>query len=610
LAIARSRQLVRLAVAPKEVRDPRRLYRAMTAAGITAAEAARATNRRTKWVELRRPYAAGAVAGVLRIPGVHATDIGGREYVQSPGSRKLLGSVGREGRGTSGLELYLDSLLRGHDGRSRVVRGLRGARFESPEAVSEPARRGHVVRLTINQALQDICDKVLADAVARTVADGGDVVVLDPKTGEVRCLGSQRRARVGAGASALIEPFEPGSTLKPFYAGRLLERNLATPDELIETYNGVYKVGGRTITDVHKAPVMSLADVIRHSSNIGIVRFADRLTDRDVYELLRDVGFGTATGVPYPSEASGTLREPRRWTRDSRASLAIGYEVAVTPLQLAAAYGAIANGGNLMAPALVKEIRDDEGRLVFVHTPRVLRRVFERKTTRALLEMLESVVDSGTATDASLTTFSLAGKSGTARRMVRGVYGREYTASFVALFPADDPQYVVLAKLDNPRGEFYYGGKAAAPIAKAVIEGALAAREASLDWAQLASHKVDLKPVTPAVESTVVAGALATDTLTGEFASPVARVPLIGAARPVEPMPPTTIRLDQPLPRDRPPLADVFVPDVRGLPLRVAVRELHGAGLRVLLISGTARETSPPAGARVRAGALVRVARP
>lgn len=609
LAIARSRDLLRVAVAPKEVRDLVRLRRAMIAAGIPASEAARATNRNARWVELKRPYAAAAVGGVLRFRGVHATDIGGREYVQSAGSRQLLGSVGREGRGEAGLELLLDSLLRGQDGRARIVRGLRGARFESPDVSSDPARRGHAVQLTINQALQDICDKALADAVQRSVASGGDVVVLDPRTGEVRCLGSRRRAATGAASTALVEPFEPGSTLKPFFAGLLLDRQLARPDETIETFNGVYQIGGRTITDVHKAPIMTLADVIRHSSNVGIVRFSDRLSDGDVYQLLRDVGFGTPTGITYPTEASGTLREPRRWTRNSRASLAIGYELSVTAIQLATAYGAIANGGRLMAPALVKEIRDEEGRVVFAHEPRVVRRVFTEGTTRELRRMLESVVDSGTAIDAGLVTFSLAGKSGTARRLVGGVYGRSYTATFVGLFPADKPQYVILAKLDDPRGEFYYGGKAAAPIAKAIVEGALAAREASLDWAQLTPRIADRRPTPSEAEPSVVAeGRLVGDSAGAErVAATVAPLVSRTAAPPVESV---TIRLGRPLPATRPSTEQVEVPDLNGLPLRVAVRELHRTGLRVQIVRGLGPGTSPPAGSHVRAGGVVRLSRP
>jgi cell division protein FtsI (penicillin-binding protein 3) len=221
---------------------------------------------------------------------------------------------------------------------------------------------------------------------------------------------------------ALIEPFEPGSTLKPFIAGRMVETERARMDEVIETYNGIYKTPCRTLTDVHKAERLSLADVIKFSSNIGIARFSERLSRRELYETLRDFGFGAPTGVSYPSEASGVLREPKLWSCSSQASMAIGYEVSVTAVQLAAAYGAIANDGLLLVPTLVKSIRDADGEVVYEHQPQVVRRVLKPKTARMLRDVLASVVDSGTATDASLATFDLGGKSGTARRVSGGGY--------------------------------------------------------------------------------------------------------------------------------------------------------------------------------------------
>lgn len=609
LPIAYSRELVSLAVAPGEVKDVRRLARAMTAAGIPAAEVRRATSRQRKWVELRGRYLPSRVAPVTRLNGVHVSNVGDRVYVQSPGTRQLLGTVGEGGRGASGLELFLDSLLQGVAGRTAAVKGLRGRRFESPDRLGDPPQRGHTVQLTVNQTLQSICDKALADAVARLRADGGDVVVLDPRSGEVRCLAGRRPGGRSGGVTALIEPYEPGSTLKPFYAARLLEQGRATPDEVISTFNGVYRVNGRVITDVHKAPSMSLSDVIRFSSNVGIARFAERLTDGEMYELLRDLGFGSPSGIPYPSEAAGTLRDPGRWSGQSHASLSIGYELAVTPLQLAAAYGALANKGELVAPALIREIRTGEGDVVYQHRPRVLRRVFTPEAVSAVIPMLESVVDSGTAVDAGLASFPLAGKSGTARRALGGGYGRSlYTSTFVGLFPAREPQYVVLAKVDNPREESIYGGKVAAPLARVVIEGALAARDASLDWSELVAQKrdVDLSPgaAPSAVEA---AGSLARDTAP---AGAIPGVALVDSTPEPDPLPPVVFDLARPL-REAPVVARrVAVPDVRGLPLRVAVRQLHRAGLVVALVPGAGGLTIPAAGTMVRTGTTVRLARP
>jgi cell division protein FtsI (penicillin-binding protein 3) len=537
-------------------------------------------------------------------------DVGDRVYVQSEGTRRLVGAVARDGRGQSGLELQLDSLLQGRDGRARTVRGRGGNRFESPDMRHELPTRGHTVRLTINQVLQDICDQALSAAIRRLAADGGDVVILDPQSGAVRCMASRRPGGPAGGTAALLDPFEPGSTLKPFLAARLMERGLARPDDEVDTFNGHLELHGRTVSDLHKAERMTLSDVIRYSSNVGIAQFAERLSDGELYELLRDLGFGSPTGLPYPSETSGRLQHPRKWTVQSKVSHAIGYELSVTPLQLAVAYTALATGGTVMAPALIEEIRDAEGRVVYAHRPQALRRVFEQRTVDQLLPMLESVVDSGTATSAALGTFALAGKSGTARRTFQGRYREAwYSSSFVGLFPARNPQYVVLAKIDNPRHESIYGGRVAAPVAKAVIEGALAAYDASLDWSKLAPQKAAPAPAlaTRADQSTGAVAEVAPET---GAVSVTPSVALVDSAREPDPRPPATFDVGRSLEPDKPDRRVVEVPDVRGLPLRVAARVLHDAGFRVHVVAGGGSVTRPPPGTSLATGSVVRLARP
>jgi cell division protein FtsI (penicillin-binding protein 3) len=609
VAVARSRELVRLAVAPPEVLESRKLYQGLLEAGVPASEAKRAIDRKRKWVEIRGRFMPSSVAEVLAVKGVHAYSAGERVYVQSEGTRRLLGSVDASGRGVDGLELTLDSILIGEAGRSRTLRGAKGERFESPDMLTEPPVRGHSVRLTINQVLQDICDQAIVDATVRLAADGGDIVILEPHSGEIRCLASHRRGSKSGGAATILEPYEPGSTLKPFLVGRLLEEGKTRPDEVIETFDGSYEVAGRTITDIHKEARMTVTDVIRQSSNVGAARLSERLSDGELYRLYRDIGFGTATGLPYPSEAPGVLYEPRKWSKQSHASLAIGYELLITPLQLAQAYAAIANDGELMAPALIKEIRDADGTVVYSHRPRLLRRVFEAQTAKTLMTMLESVVDSGTAKDASLATFGLAGKSGTARRTLLGKYGgQRYTSTFVGLFPPKKPQYVVLVKLDNPRGT-YYGGKTAAPVARSVIEAALAARDASLDWENLPPQRPSYLPPVP---DNVVAAveAIPLDSTGADSSLLVPQVALVDSAPEPAPRAPATFDLSKPLEEIAPVARAATVPDVRGLPLRVAVRELHKAGFRVQLGAPGGSVTVPVAGSTARTGTIVRLARP
>lgn len=634
-SLARSRELVRLSFKLDDMKDRRGLYRALVKLGVPANRARPVLDAKRKWYDLRDGFQPSKVADLLKVPGVRASAAGDRVYVQSPGTRQLVGRADIDGKNSSGLELLLDSLLRGEPGRSRTLRAANGKRFATPDMLTEPPRAGHTVQLTINQVLQDICDQALDDAVRRLNADGGDVVILDPHTGAIRCLTSNRRGQRIGGPLTIVEPFEPGSTLKPFLVARLLEMGKATPTERVNTFNGVYEVQGRRITDVHKAPTMTVTDVIRHSSNVGIARLSERVKDGELYALYRDLGFGTPTGVSFPRESGGTLTIPKKWSNQSHHSLAIGYEVAVTPLQLALAYGALANGGELMAPALIQEVRTVDGAVVYAHSARPIRRVYDPGTTRTVMTMLESVVDSGTAQDAGLATFDVAGKSGTARRTVGGKYGRggtqSYTSSFVALFPAHKPQYVVLVKVDNPRGT-YYGGKTAAPVAKAIITAAVAARDASLDWGKITGRRDSYRgPAPDAIAARadssgaqqVAGGALATDTGRPVLAEApdgaaagagavgfVPSVPLVDTMPEPAPREPERFNVAHP-PREAARVTKVVsVPDVRGLPLRVAVRELHRAGFRVQLTASGGGVTSPPAGAPARTGAVVRLARP
>jgi len=605
--LAESRERVRISVAMREVRDPRSLLRELARVGVDARWRARLADTTRRWVQLPGSFVPADVESVLKMRGVHATVVGDRVYDTSGGAQRIVGHADADGRGLDGIELALDSLLRGTVGKASFVKDVRGRRFESPDEISSAARPGHTVMLTINHALQAIVDQALGDAVSRMSADGGDVVVLDPNTGEIRAMASRRRNATTTAATAIIDPYQPGSTLKPFIAAALLARGKARVDEVIETFNGSYRTFGRTIHDVHVAERLSLVDVIRFSSNVGIVRFAERLTPREQYESLRDFGFGTPTGIAYPIESSGTLREPRYWSKQSPASLAMGYEIAVTPLQLALAYGAIANGGELLEPALIKEVRDLDGNVVFENHRRVVRRVLTPQGSAQLRRLLAGVVDSGTATDADLATFAVGGKSGTVRGMSRGRYvAGSYTASFVGLFPADQPQYVILVKLDNPKGT-YYGGKTAAPVSKVVLEAAIAARDAAIDRRALTRRKTE--PVFASGGSgpkaraeteraraiSVAAGAVAEvsgDSLRdgGESASVPFVVTL--AERPRAPVPPIRVRP---------------IPDVRGLSLREAVFALHESGFRVQLAAGAEGTTAPAAGTPLRTGSTVRL---
>jgi cell division protein FtsI (penicillin-binding protein 3) len=601
--LSQSREMFTVSIAPSEVGDARALSREMKALGVRNEWVRAALDKRRKWVTLPGLYVPSDIAQLVSVKGVHTTATMSREYARTPGIRRIVGILDPQGRPLGGIELALDSVLRGDSAVAAVARDVRGRRLDSPESWESVPRPGNNVTLTINRDLQDICERALARAVDSLNAAGGDIVVMNPATGEVLAMASRRLGQRSLTVTAVTEPFEPGSTLKPFIAAALIDRNRARISEVINTHNGQLVLNGRTITDIHKAPSMNLADVIRHSSNIGIVEFANRLTPREKYETLRDLGLGVATGLPLPGESDGVLRESEKWSGQSAASLVMGYELAVTPLQLASAYAALANGGELLQAHVIKEIRSPDGAVLYEAKRRVLRRVFSRKVADDVRDLLRSVVDSGTAVKADLAAFELAGKSGTARRTVkgRGYVAGNYTASFVGLFPAEKPQYVVLVKLDSPRGA-YYGGEIAAPVTSVVLRAALAARNAALDRTELANVERDIPLAPPPIEAqkaetVTVASAPADSTAPIVPEPPAERMPQPAKLIPL-PWAKKTVVADRSL---------RAVPDVRGLSTRSAVRALHRAGFRVTLATRQTAPTIPETGTLLPAGSVIKL---
>ena len=569
--LALTQETYHLGVAPNELRDPER------DADLLARQLHLPLNDVRLALHKRYAYFAGPFTTIEVRPlrglrGVHLEPVVNRFYPQPDFAQAVIGRVGDDGHGATGLERALDSLLTGQPGSAVVLKDRDGREYVSPARVIKEPVPGADIVLTLDAELQEIAQRALDEAVERTQADGGDVVMLDPSTGEVLAIAS--RQREGAvRPSAFIDTFEPGSIAKIFAAAALLTHDLVKPDERVSGEGGRYRLARRTIVDEEPLPSLTLADAIRVSSNIAIVKFAARLTRDAQYTSLRDFGFGTPTGIEFPTEAAGRLRPPREWTRPSAASLAMGYEFAVTPIQIAVAYGALANDGLLLQPALIRQVRGPTGRLVYRHRLEPVRRVVTPAVATALRELLRGVVEAGTGTGAALANFSVAAKTGTARRVVRGRYAPgQYTASFVALFPADHPQIVLVVKIDDPRTGSYFAAEAAAPVTRSMLEQALAARDVALDRARLSTAA----PVPPAP-------GLADDD---------------GVVPYVVPWPyrPDTVT----------PHPFRAVPDVAGRSMRDAVRALHRRGFRVALKGwGAARRTAPAAGDSAAAGSVV-----
>ncbi len=603
--MAQNQEKVRLDVTPREVRERAKLQRILVAAKVPARIVALIADTSLRNVAIPGVFLRFDVAPALGMRGVHPTAFVERVYSTSRAARQIIGRVDVNGLATDGVEAALDGVLKGKPGVASLLQDVRRRTFESPTAPGIAPTEGNTVVLTINQDLQEIAENALMDAISKMGATSGDIVILDPRSGEVRAMAS-RRGDSTVTAAALTEPFEPGSTLKPFIAAGLLQRGLVKSSDSVDTGNGQLTINSRTIHDDHPIGRAALADVIRMSSNVGIVMFAERLSQAEEFETLRDFGFGTATGVEFPSEASGSLRPPAGWGSQSPNSIAMGYEIAVTPLQLAVAYSAFANGGKLLEPTLVKEVRSPDGKVRYRHTPRVVRQVVSAAVALGVRDMLREVVQSGTASAADMGTYVLAGKTGTPRGTVNGHYvAGKYNPNFVGLFPADDPQYVIAVRLSNPAGS-YYGGKTAAPVTRAVIEAAVASPRAALDRGRLAAS---VRPVQSPREGQLALRVSSSAVRAAETLSVTELTP----ARPTTALTePVVVALSAGAAGATSPQSARPVPSVRGLSVRDAVRTLHKAGFRVGYASGrgiahTPTATVPAAGSIARPGSLVRL---
>ncbi|MFC1640212.1 penicillin-binding protein [Gemmatimonadota bacterium] len=558
-------------VAPNELRNPEQDALVIARQLNVPRQEMRRKLRQT-WAHFFGPYSSAQVQPLRAVRGVHLEGPEFERFYPDPDlARPVLGRPAADGRGAGGVERVFDTWLTGTPGHAVVLRDRQGERYESPSRLGAFPIAGHDVYLTIDATLQEIVENALDDALQQFDATSGDVVVLNPGNGEILAVTS-RTIDGRSSTSAFTGVFEPGSTAKLFTAAALLVEGLASPTDSVWCENGEYETEHRTIHDVHENGWLTLREVIEQSSNIGIVKLADRLSPIELHHTLRRFGLGSPTGVEYPSESAGILNRPHRWSSTTKGSLSMGYEVAVTPLQLAQAYAAIANHGVLMRPTLVREIRDVDGSPVFEPEPESVRRVMNSEVAAELLAALSGVVyEGGTGGTAALQTYEVAGKTGTARRAGPGGYIEgSYWASFASLFPADDPQMVMVVKLDDPKDT--YAQATAAPLTRVVLEQVLAAPTEALDHSRLSSSN----PLP------------ADDLLSGRAVAPFRTV-----------WPPPTV-VDS--------LVEVAVPDVVGLSLRAVARVLHENGLRMQLSGwGKAASTDPEAGVLVPKGSVVRV---
>jgi cell division protein FtsI/penicillin-binding protein 2 len=406
---------------------------------------------------------------------------GARLCPNGPLAGQVLGMVGRDGYGQSGLELHLDRDLRGTDGWRYTRRDAKRRYAPGASDQIQPAVNGYGVKLTLDARAQSIAELALERGVLRTGAKAGVAVIVDPRTGDIIALANYpffdpNAPRVPGAENwrnnAVAMVYEPGSTFKIVTAAALLEEGRIRPNDTIDGEGGRWQIGSQWIRDTHPMRRVSFADAVAHSSNIVFAKVSTRIPPVAAYKYIRSFGFGMKTGVSLPAEESGVLKPVANWSGRTQQTIAFGHEVSVTPLQLTMAFAAVANGGVLMRPRLVQNWVDGNGQTVRAEPPRAVRRVMSSAAALTLRRMMVGVVDHGTAADIRHPYIEIAGKTGSAQK-INPETGRymegSYNASFAGMAPAENPAFVCLVVVDDPK-QFKYGGQAAAPIFREILD--------------------------------------------------------------------------------------------------------------------------------------------
>ena len=408
----------------------------------------------------------------LNLPGVFLQREYRRYYPAAEVTAHLVGFTGVDDNGQEGIELAYQEWLAGKRGSRRVIKDRLGRIIEDVQSIRSP-QQGRDLALSIDQRLQYLAFRELKSAVAEHGAKAGSIVVLDATSGEVLALANwptynpnnrDTLKMVRSRNRAVVDLFEPGSTLKPFTAAAALETGLVGPGSVIDTEHGRFSIGKRIIRDVHPEGFLTVSQVIQKSSNVGSAKIALAMAPQKLWAIFSAVGFGSQTRVGFPGEASGRLRAYQSWKPIEHATMSYGHGVSVSLLQLARAYSVFATDGELKQLTLIRRDVPAEGK-----------RVVSRRTAQAVRKMLETVTQpGGTATRAQVAGYRVAGKTGTAHKLDGSTYAADrYVSSFVGFAPASNPRLVIAVMIDEPGGKQYYGGEVAAPVFSSVMAGAL-----------------------------------------------------------------------------------------------------------------------------------------
>lgn len=583
---------------PREIKNKSFVARMLAGPLQTPAKdiLARIDNDRTfAWVARRLPPDVVERINAMNLTGIYFTKEMERFYPNRQLAAQVLGFVDIDGHGQAGIEYGFDKEISGQPGQLSVLADGNGHYFQPTERPPVP---GAAVQLTIDENIQYMAEKALAEAVEENHADGGSILVMKPSTGELLAMANwptfdpnlpseatpaERQNR------AISDIYEPGSTFKTITLSAAVDDGVVTPDEDFDCGMGHIVLAGRLIHDWHPFGILTVSQVLMNSSDVGAIKIALKLGDDKLYDYMRAYGFGRKSGIRLPWESPGMLRPPRLWTASSIGSLAMGQEIGVTTLQLIDAVSAIANGGLLHAPRIIRQM-DEAGHEV---APPVAppTRVISSATSAAMRHMMEEVVLGGTGRHAQLDGYTTAGKTGTAQKVdpVTHLYSHtNYMASFIGYAPINDPAVVTLVVIDTPRMFPLYkreGAWAAAPAFKIVMEQVL----------NYLGVPRDLPITPPPGAPKLLRASLSSPSLKQSKAKSIA--------------PPAwkqTATLDS---KPAPPPPGMFaMPDLSGETVRQATEQCVRLGLAPRVAgTGIAVDQQPPAGAFVRTGARVSV---
>ncbi len=585
---------------PAEITDVEMVGRLLSRALDTPAEDLEEKIREAKTpVRLARKLSPETVQRItdMNLKGVFFQKENRRVYPQRELAASVLGYVDVDEKGIGGIEYSLDKQIRGRPGKMMVMSDGRRRWYDRTESAADP---GASVTLTIDETIQYIAEKELGRAIAETHAKAGTVVVQDPNSGELLAVANwpvfdpndagdySPEARIDR---AVASAYEPGSTFKVLTLTGAVENGVATPNDLVDCQMGQIMVAGRLIHDWKKFGVLSVREILEHSSDVGAIKIALRLGGPRFYDAIRAFGIGQATGIELPGENRGLLRPLENWSASSIGSLAMGQEVSVTPIQIVSAISAVANGGTLYRPHMVREIDGGEpGALRPIPAPQ---QATDGRTAATIREMMEGVVLEGTGKPAQLDGYTAAGKSGTAQKIdpATGRYSKtQYNSSFVGFAPVNNPVISILVVLDSPVGP-HHGGEVGGPVFKRIAEQVLAYRDEAHDVPAPSdvetAKNLQAAPRLAALQDGASAAAQA------RFQAAVEKTRLPGAA------PPTVAFGDS---------TAVVVPSLSGQTVRGVTEECSRLGLMPSLIgNGVAVEQFPAAGAQVLRGSRVTV---